>query len=70
MKKFVYRLIIYVLILGVIAAVTFAPNAGSSEPSLAYWIIGGVLLGAWLIFIVVNEIIIHRKKAKQKDVAN
>ena len=64
MKQLVYRLIIYVLILGVIAALAFAPNAGQAEPNIAYWIVGGVLLAGWIAFIIANEIVIRRKKSK------
>ena len=64
MKKVVYRIIIYVLILGVIAALAFAPNAGQAEPNVAYWVIGGVLLVGWLAFVIANEVVIHKRKTK------
>lgn len=64
MKKIIYRVIVYVVILAGIFALAFAPNAGKSNPDMAYWIIGGTLLGAFLVFVLVNEIIIYRKAHK------
>jgi len=70
MKKVVYRIIIYVLILGIIAALAFAPNAGQSEPNIAYWIVGGVLLVGWMAFVIANEVVISRKKRKEDNGSN
>lgn len=64
MRKIIYRIVIYVLVLAVIAAITFAPNAGKTDPDIAYWIVGGILFGLLVVFILINEIVI--KKSHQK----
>lgn len=64
-NRVVYRIIIYILILGIVAAVAFAPNAGKDDPDIAYWIVGGCLAGLWLVFVVVNEILVHKKLKKE-----
>lgn len=66
MKKVVYRFIVYFLVLAMIAVIAFAPSAGSGEPNLVYYIVGGVLLGLFIIFVIINEIMIARKKKKDK----
>lgn len=66
MKKIVYRIVIYLLAFAMISAFTFAPNAISGEPNLAYWIIGGILLVLFLAFVIINEVIIYRKNHQEK----
>ncbi len=63
-NRIAYRIIIYILILGIIATIAFAPNAGKSDPDKVYWIVGGCLAGLWLVFVIINEIIVHRKLKK------
>ncbi len=66
-NRIFYRIVIYVLILGMIAAIAFAPNAGKEDPDIAYWIVGGVLTGLWLVFVIINEILVHRKLKKESE---
>jgi 4-hydroxybenzoate polyprenyltransferase len=66
MKKIIYRFIIYLLAFALIAAFTFASNATSSEPNLAYWIIGGILLVLFLAFVIINEVVIYKKSHQEK----
>jgi len=69
MKKIIYRIIVYLIVLAAIFAFAFGANAGKSDPDMVYWIIGGVLLGLFLVFVAVNEIMIFRKShiKKEKD---
>ncbi len=66
-NRVLYRIIIYIIILGIVAAVAFAPNAGKDDPDITYWIVGGCLAGLWLIFVIVNELLIYKKQKKNKD---
>jgi hypothetical protein len=66
MKKVIYRFVIYLIAFALIASFTFAPNATSGEPNLAYWIIGGILLVLFLAFVIINEVIIYRKNHQEK----
>lgn len=66
-NRIAYRIIIYILILGIIATIAFAPNAGKTDPDIVYWIVGGCLAGLWLVFVIINEIIVHRKLKKKSS---
>jgi xanthine/uracil permease len=65
-KKIAYRITIYIIILGLIAGISFVPNANASTASIAYYIIGGILLALFIGFVIFNEISIW-KKSKDKN---
>ena len=65
MKKgtFAYRFFILLIVFIFLGAAVLLPLAAAKDVEpLVFWIIGGALLVAFIVTVVVNEIVIRKRK--------
>jgi protein-S-isoprenylcysteine O-methyltransferase Ste14 len=64
-KSFLYRFVVLSLVYLLFAAtILIALSSSGVLPSWAFWTLFGVLLGGFVILLVVNEVLIRKKRNK------
>lgn len=67
-KNFFYRFIVLLVVFSLVGAILLTSLAAVQGLSTSvFWIIFGSYLGLFVVVVVVNEILVHKKKAKEKQ---